>query len=235
MSARALRQARMAAARQSLIARDSGAAAIHIEWTGFEEVIALLRTLPDAVAKKALVRAINKCGRIVLANQQRLVPTETGALRDSLAMKFRTYPPRGEKFGARVAVIGPASKFERVPVRASSLYGKGRKWRAKPAWYAHLVNNGARPHNMIKDGAIARIAKALSPSLRDRVNRHPHPGMKGVRFRERSVDRAQLMEVIAKEIRDTVYREARKRQRAIGMPRTLVLGYQGRTGPGRKG
>lgn len=221
MSARALRQARMVAARRSLIARDSGAAAIQIEWTGFEEVIALLRTLPDAVAKKALVRAINKCGRIVLANQQRLVPSETGALRDSLAMKFRTYPPRGEKFGARVAVIGPASKFEKQVTRTSGKWGS-RTWRAKPAWYAHLVNRGVRPHNMIKDGAIARIAKALSPSLRDRVNQHRHPGMRGVRFRERSVDRAQLMQIIATEIRKTVEREARKRQKRIGMPLVLA-------------
>ncbi len=220
MSARALRQARMAAARQSLISRDSGAAAIHIEWTGFEEVAMILRTLPDAVAKKALVRAINKCGRVVLANQQRLVPKDTGALRDSLIMKFRTYPPRGDKFGARVAVIGPASKFERNVTRTQGKWGQ-RTWRAKPAWYAHLVNAGAGRHNMIKDGLIARLAKGLSPSLRDRVNQHPHPGMRGVRFRERSVDRGELMQIIKTEIEKTVARETRKRQRLIGAQRAL--------------
>lgn len=56
---------------------------------GFKELDKALGELPKAVAKGVLVRTLNKAAAPIAEEARRLVPVDTGALRDSIAVSTR--------------------------------------------------------------------------------------------------------------------------------------------------
>lgn len=142
------------------------AAILDIKINGLDQLLATLKDVELAVKTKIVRRAMRHAGQIVLNAARSRVPTETGLLKQSLAIKYKYYPTSA----TAVAIVGPRTKFRRMVQRSSRVVKKYRIL-SNPSNYAHLVEFGTRPH------ALGRGSDRVRRSGRNGPQRgRMHPG-----------------------------------------------------------
>jgi len=118
---------------------------INIAWSGDQELINLLRSLPDRIQHRALVAGLRKAGTLLLRTARSVVRTESGTLKRSLGSNV------SNKLGQPVVLtVGPRRGFGRRVVVGRK--GRMRAMRKKdarrnsrrriPTQYAHLIEKG---------------------------------------------------------------------------------------------
>ena len=103
--------------------------------TGLADLKAELQALEKRIVKGGVDKALRAASKPVIAAIRQEVPVETGSLKKSVGLKLRTY--KGNS--TRVSIIGA-----RVKAYATD---RGKR---NPAYYAHLVEFGVKPHKVRK-------------------------------------------------------------------------------------
>lgn len=106
---------------------------------GLNEITATLKGLPGKLERKIIRGALAKATKPLVSAARRRARRVSGLLRRSIYRKTVTYGS-----GTIVAVIGPRTDTVGLVARG---YGKGLR-KSVPAWYAHLVELGTRPHRL---------------------------------------------------------------------------------------
>lgn len=202
-------------------------------------VRAALEGFKPSVQRRILRQAITAGARIIAkqakANAKKI--KDTGILAKSIKHKVKTY-----KSGRVVGFVGPdlrtrdtvdrykgqlsikRTKSGRVSKSKGAIALRRRTHREKavPAFYAHLVEYGAAPHDITfrlfgqDNKAMAKpgSAGALPESLRTTSGRFTvkHPGAKARPFLRPALDstRSQVNNEMGKKIREGIKREAEK-------------------------
>lgn len=124
--------------------------------TKIDADISGIEKLDKAIAqRRATLKAIRAGAKIVQRSAKSAVARQSGALRQSLGIKGAK-GKRGKTIA--YAVIGPRKKVRKLVKRK----GSRRPVLAVPAYYAHLVERGTRPHAIGKGSKLARRGKAGS-------------------------------------------------------------------------
>lgn len=180
---------------------------VAVDTTGIAEVAKL------GQARSATLKAVKAGAKLIQGAAKARAPKRkgSGALRQSLGIKS----VKGSKGRTlSFAVIGPRKKVAKmVPVGRG-----GRKVRAVPAYYAHLVEGGTKPHRLSKGAKVARRGKAASGQDAGAL----HPGAKPQPFlgpafdatKDRAKEEAQR--VLAGEVDKIVQKAAAKAFKAMG-------------------
>ena len=111
---------------------------IRIDTKGFRDLEKSLLRLEKKAARKLLRKAVTRAAAIPRKDARSRAPAETGTLKKSLGVIYRTYKRAGG--GTRTAIIGPRTGFGQ-----SVVVGGKSQWR-DPVKYAHLVEYGTAPH-----------------------------------------------------------------------------------------
>lgn len=112
-----------------------------VDLRGDREIAKALGRMNQQIHKKVLRSAIKWAMLPALNESKRMIPVESGALRDSMMRSTKALPPY-----VMVGKVWPKKKFSRM-------------WRGKkrvPYFYAHLVEGG---HRVVRGGTVARKGK----------------------------------------------------------------------------
>ena len=187
---------------------------IRAKLTGLDAVLRVVGDLEPRVVRPAVRKGLADAGKLMLASAKANLranrSVETRTLLRSMGRRVVTY--RG---GRGVAVIvGP-----RVDTRKGPRGGKGRAFSrlvtrpgsrtaklAVPAWYAHLVEFGTRPHSVAR-GAKLESGKGRRP-LRQVAPFHPgarpkpflRPAFEAHKGSVLALVRARLREALTKKL-----------------------------------
>lgn len=115
---------------------------MHVE--GAEGLIPLLKDFEQNVRERIARKALDAAAKPIVAAAKAKVPRRFGALKASLGVVHRKYSP------VVVAIIGAKRGFM-ASSRGKKLASKGKY--AEPAFYAHLVEFGTKPH-ALGEGSI---------------------------------------------------------------------------------
>jgi hypothetical protein len=161
---------------------------ISISVEGLTEINAKLERLPQRLRNRAARRGMTKAARILLREMKMNVPRESGALRRALKYVIKTPKRAGRATGYPYAILGPNKEHQTV-TRRRGKWGK-QTMRVRPAFYEHLVDGGARPHQIYN--------RNRKPMQKDIL----HPGVTPTNYRRRSIEavRERCMSVLADEI-----------------------------------
>lgn len=135
---------------------------------GMGAVLAQLDDLARGAKNRIIRPAVNAAGQIVLKAARSKVQVDSGITKESLIKKVKTYS------GGVVAVIGPDAKVRRTVFRSKALFGKGANVLARPAYTAHLVEKGTKPHPLARGSRLAGQQK-LGRGLGMHPGTQPHP------------------------------------------------------------
>lgn len=98
---------------------------------GIEEMTRNLEKLGTRVALRGPNAAVRAAGSVIIKEMRRRAPKDTGSLKKALGQRVKTY----RRSKAVASIIGARSKRYET--------SKGRK---NPAYTAHLVEFGTKPH-----------------------------------------------------------------------------------------
>lgn len=165
---------------------------ISIKVEGLSEIDAKLQRLPQRLRNRAVRRGVTKAARILLREMKVNVPRESGALRRALKYVIKTPKSNRKATGYPYAILGPNKEYQTV-TRRRGKWGTQTQ-RARPAFYEHLADAGAQPHQIVK-----RNGKVLRKDIL-------HPGAKPSNYRRRSIQavRERCMSVIAEEVQKEI-------------------------------
>lgn len=163
----------------------------------------------DAIESSAKSRAITlkavKAGaKLVQSAMKANAPKDSGALKQSIGIKA----VKGSKSrtGA-VAVVGARKKVQKMVTRK----GRTTPTKAVPAFYAHLEDQGVRPHAVGKGSKLGRKEKPNGAQTGGM-----HPGVKATRFMQDAWENTQSQaaeaatQVAAAEIAAAMAKQAAK-------------------------
>lgn len=127
----------------------------------------------------------------------------SGALKQSLGVKAAK-GKRGKTLA--YAVVGPRKKFRKTVTVG------GRTTTAVPAFYAHLVEKGIRPHSLKKGSLLARRnKKAVGQGVgRQHPGAKPRPFLGPAYESNKGVIRDVMLRTMAEEITKEMTRAAKK-------------------------
>ena len=111
------------------------------ELTGDKEMQKAMRSLPGKLQKKVLRAAVRSALHPMLKESKRMIPVESGALRDSMKISIKAFPPQH-----MIGKVWPDKKFFVTWWPEGSNTPEIRR----PIKYAHLVEGG---HVVIRGGA----------------------------------------------------------------------------------
>ncbi len=109
--------------------------------TGDKEMQKAMRNLPGKIQKKVLRAAVRSALAPMLKESKRMIPVESGALRDSMKISIKAFPPQ-----TMIGKVWPDKNF----VVGFWPEGSNKPERRRPIKYAHLVERG---HHIIRNGA----------------------------------------------------------------------------------
>jgi HK97 gp10 family phage protein len=165
-----------------------------------------LKALSSAAKKRTVTqRAVKAGAKIVQRAAKAAAPKRkgSGALKQSVGIKAAK-GRRGKTLA--YAVVGPRKKVRKT-VRVG-----GRTVTAVPAFYAHLVEKGTRPHSLTKGAKLARRGRAAAGQ--GRVPQHPgarpNPFLGPAFTRNRGPVAAEVKRVMAAEVEKEVKKAAAK-------------------------
>ena len=134
----------------------------------------------DAIEKTAkkrgvTLKAVKAGAKLVQTGAKSRVVRRSGALKQALGIK----PKKGTRGKTLAyAVVGARTKVVKVY--------KGKK--TVPAYYAHLVEKGTKPHSLLRKAALGKLARAAA--IRAGFGRR-HPGAKSQPFLKPALDTQQ--------------------------------------------
>ena len=107
---------------------------------------------------------------------------------------LKTPKKNGKARGYPYAILGPKSDYYTVTRRRGKW--KPVQSRVRPALYEHLVNAGAKPHQI-----ITRNGKPLTKDIL-------HPGTQATNYRRSAVEAAKgrVMQILADEVQNEINR-----------------------------
>ncbi len=127
---------------------------LNVNLTGDKEIQKAMRSLPAKIHKKVLRAAIRSGMGPALKESKRMIPVESGALRDSMKISIKAFPPF-----RMVGKLWPDKKF----VVGWWPEGSNKPERRRPINYAHLVEAG---HAVIRNGVQIGVVEP-QPFIRD--------------------------------------------------------------------
>lgn len=130
---------------------------------GLDRLNRKLAALP-AAAQKRIREAMEASAKEIVAMMRALVPTDSGALRDSINWTWGN-APKGALTLAKVSQVGSGENV--LTIYAGD----------KDAYYARWVEFGTAPHNVAKGGGTVKGRKQLSAG-----GGTGHPGSKAQPF-----------------------------------------------------
>lgn len=185
---------------------------IQAKVNGLDDVMKTLAKLKQSTRTKILRKAVTQGAKPILKDARSKAPVESGLLKKSLGTKIKTYPS-----GVVVAVIGPRMEFKTDPKtsKRKQVYKRTGKAKLKrferrqPAYYAHLVEKGTKPHSLGKGSSTRKKTQVQGPQ---------HPGTKAVKFMRRALDsqQASVRVIMRKVIRQELEKEAKRLARRQG-------------------
>lgn len=165
-----------------------------------------LKKLEKATQQRRVTQKAVKSGaKVVQSAAKGSAPRASGALRQSLGVKAE----KGRK-GKTIAfaVVGPRKKVRKLVKRK----GSRMPIVAVPAFYAHLVERGTRPHAIGKGSRLARRGKAGSATGRLHPGSRPRPFL-GPGY---ALNRGRIANAITETLRVEIAKEIEKaRVRAL--------------------
>lgn len=133
----------------------------------------LARLASPAKQRAITLKAVKAGAKVIPGAAKSLAPRRSGALKQSLGIKA----VRGTKGKtSALAVIGARKKVVKEIQRSKK---SASKTKAVPAFYAHLVEKGTRPHALGKGAKLARKGK---PQIHTNQTGRQHPGAKAHPF-----------------------------------------------------
>lgn len=152
------------------------------ELQGLKEAAKALEGLKRGVRNKVLRRAVTAAARILAkAAKAAVTMRRSGQLKRSMGSVVRTYAK------AVVGIVGPREDFKTT----------WNKQPVDPAKYAHLVEEGVRPHALGKGSSLkdkySYDRKTRRRLLVNKANQHGrmHPGFEGRHFLKKAFDASQ--------------------------------------------
>ena len=128
--------------------------------SGLDDLVGELQALEKRIVKGGVDKALRAASKPVIAAIRQEVPVESGALKKSIGLKLKTYGGRTR----RVSMIGARSKV--------TFYGNEKR---NPAYYAHLVEFGVKPHDLREKRKI--LGKSVYRRIGNKARMHPgHEG-----------------------------------------------------------
>lgn len=119
--------------------------AIKARLEGVEQSLKNLQEMTRTVRNKILRKAVNASSKVVLDAARQLVPSSTGLLKKSLAVRVQTY----RASGVVVGIVGPRTGYQKTR-QGKKITSFGKKMKAagqNPSKYAHLIEFG---HNLAR-------------------------------------------------------------------------------------
>ena len=145
---------------------------LDVNLKGLADLGTVLKNVPDKLERNILRAGLLAGTKVIAAEAQRIVKAEayrTGDLHDSI----------------RATTYGKYRRLGGLPAATVKVGGKVKKRGAsekKTIWYAHLVENGVKPH-------VIRAKTPAGMRIGDRrVMSVNHPGFQGIRFMTRAAD-----------------------------------------------
>ena len=127
---------------------------LRMDLTGDKEMQKAMRSLPAKIQKKVLRAAIRSGMGPALKESKRMIPVESGALRDSMKISIKALPPH-----IMVGKLWPDKNF----VVGFWPEGSDKPERRRPIKYAHLVEAG---HAVVRNGVSIGDVRP-QPFIRD--------------------------------------------------------------------
>ena len=169
---------------------------VSVTLQGLPQTIATLKTFPNKIQKRALVKAVRAGVRPLLVASRRNAPRRTGIFRASLDTKIKSY----RDGVVQVGIVGQkkdkrAERAVNREIRAGrSITGRLGRGRGGISGRGdlvpvHLVENPTKPHSIPKDGK-GPIVLRLPSGARMVVQSVQHPGTRGSRPIARAADAA---------------------------------------------
>lgn len=118
----------------------AGSMFLSVKLTGDKEMQKAMRSLPGKIQKKVVRAAVRSALAPQLEESKRMIPVESGALRDSMKISIKAFPPH-----TMIGKVWPDRKF----VVGFWPEGSNKPERRRPINYAHLVEGG---HVVIRNG-----------------------------------------------------------------------------------
>lgn len=138
--------------------------AVRIE--GLKELNDKLRTLEPKLQRKTLGKALRKAGQPVLEESKRLVPVDTGRLRDALKLRGKG-PSKKRPHRQSVSVASPTRKALKLASDARGYYpavieygAAGRNIPAQPYLRPALANKQTEVLTTLKEELAKGVLKA---------------------------------------------------------------------------
>lgn len=119
-----------------------------MQMQGIDEMSKNLAKLGTRVAARGPSTAVRAAGSVIIREMRLRAPKETGSLKKSLGQKVKNY----KRSGTVTSIIGARSKS----------YGTA-KGKRNPAYYAHLVELGVKPHATGKKKSFYRRGTGMHP------------------------------------------------------------------------
>lgn len=132
-----------------------------IDLVGDKEIQKAMRSLAGEIAKKVLRAAVRAALGPALKESKRMIPVESGALRDSMKISIKAFPPYD-----MVGKVWPDKKF----VVGWWPEGSDKPERRRPINYAHLVEGG---HIVIRNESFVGLVPP-QPFIRDAFAQTKH-------------------------------------------------------------
>ncbi|WP_020475256.1 HK97-gp10 family putative phage morphogenesis protein [Zavarzinella formosa] len=177
---------------------------IRFKALGVPEIYRKLYELDRKLARKAMRKAITEVDKLILRDARSKVREQTKTLKKSLGSKVKSY--KGGLVivgmtGPRKDARGKPAKFRRQ-VKVKTGRGTRMEWR-NPVFYAHLVEQGTRPHTLGGGSELTR----LKAKKRKRVQHGTmHPGTKPQPFLRPALERnrSAIPEIIARYLNEAI-------------------------------
>ena len=167
---------------------------VRLDIRGEKKLVRTIERLDKRVRRKVVGKALTKASKPIVRHAKGRVNDRTGLLRLSIGTKKKSYR-QGQ---AIIVVIGPRKNYSAGKVAKIRAAG-GAAAKAEPAFYAHLVHDGTKPHeirSVSMGGDGFRSTKEGGPTT-------SHPGSKANPFL------ADAMKAKASSARGILIRELR--------------------------
>lgn len=171
---------------------------------GVDEVKAALSDVRRSVAARVLKSAVTHAIKPLVPAAKAVLPSKFGTLKRSLISRVKRYTRGSATKAVVVALVGPETKF--TETKRVSYSGMDEIQRVqKPSKYAHLVENGTKPHDVSIPGyGKKKLGSQWSPNVPSwrHPGTKPHPFLKPTaqakqgevarRFRDKALERIQI-------------------------------------------
>lgn len=138
---------------------------IRADIVGLTETLASLQAIAPKLRRKVLRPALSRATKPLVQAAKKFAARRSGLLAKSIKRKVRTY----KNGGTLATIIGPDSNLRKEVTRQAP-WGPVQVT-AVPAFYAHLVEFGTRPHSLAKGDQLARTGPGAEQSARKRASR----------------------------------------------------------------